>query len=104
MSFKIYWWNRGLQDNNTEMCSIHIEWKSVFAERFNRALKNKIEKYLISILKNVNIDKLYDIVNEYSNAYNHKNIIRTEIACNKISCYMRGSACSWIIVENAKVF
>ena len=93
-----------LQDNNTEMCSVHIEGKSVFALRFSRALKNKIYKYMISISKNVNIDKLDDIVNEYSNTYNHKTIIRTGIACNKISCYMRDSACKWIIVENAKVF
>ena len=32
-----------------------------------RTLKNKIYKYMTSISKNVYIDKLYDIVNEYNN-------------------------------------
>ena len=26
------------------------------------------------------------------------------ITCNKISCYMRDSACRWLIIENAKIF
>ena len=26
------------------------------------------------------------------------------IACKKISCYMRDSACSWLVVENTKIF
>ena len=45
------------------MYSIHNEGKSVVAERFIRALKNKIYKYMTSISKNVYIDKLDDIVN-----------------------------------------
>ena len=49
-----------LQDN---MYSIHIEGKSVVAERFIRTLKTKICKYMTSISKNVYIDKLDDIVN-----------------------------------------
>ena len=28
----------------------------------------------------------------------------TGIACKKIPCYMRDSACRWFIVENAKIF
>ena len=47
------------------MYSKHIEGKSVIAERFIRNLKNKIYKYMTSILKNVYIDKLDDIVNKY---------------------------------------
>ena len=43
------------------------------AERFIRTLKNNIYKYLTSISKNVNIDKLDDIVNKYNNTY-HKTI------------------------------
>ena len=42
---------------------------SVVAERFIRTLKNKIYKYMTSISKNVYIDKLDDIVNEYNNTY-----------------------------------
>ena len=51
------------------MYSIHNEGKSVIAERFIRTLKNKIHKYMTSISKNVYIDKLGDIVDEYNNTY-----------------------------------
>ena len=43
--------------------------KSVVAERFIRTLKNKIYKYMTSASKNVYIDKLDDIVNEYNKKY-----------------------------------
>ena len=49
------------------MHSTHNEKKSVVAERFIRTLKNKTYKYMTSILKNVYIDKLDDIVNKYHN-------------------------------------
>ena len=52
------------------MHSTYNEGKSVAPERFIRTLKNKIYKYMISILKNVYIDKLDDIVHEYNNTYN----------------------------------
>ena len=55
------------------MYSIHNEGKSVIAERFIRTLKNKIYKYMTTISKNVYIDKLDDIVDEYNNIY-HKTI------------------------------
>ena len=51
------------------MYSIHNEGKSVVVERFTRTLKTKIYKYMTSISKNVCIDKLDDIVNEYNNTY-----------------------------------
>ena len=56
-----------LQDNDIVMYSTNNEGKSVVAERFIRTLKNKIYKYMTSISKNVYIDKLDDIVNEYIN-------------------------------------
>ena len=43
--------------------------KSVIVERFIRTLKNKIYKYMTSILKNIYIDKLDGIVNKYNNTY-----------------------------------
>ena len=49
------------------MYSTNNEGKSVVAERFIRMLKSKIYKYMTSISKNVYIDKLGDIVNEYNN-------------------------------------
>ena len=49
------------------------EGKFVVAERFIRTLKTKIYKYMTSISKNVYIDKLDDIVNEYNNTY-HRTI------------------------------
>ena len=52
-----------------EECSTHNEGKSVVAERFIRKLKGKIYKYMTSISKNVYINKLDDIVDEYNNTY-----------------------------------
>ena len=49
------------------MCLTQNEGKSVVAERSIRTLKNKFYKYMTSISKNVNIDKLDDIVNKYNN-------------------------------------
>ena len=51
------------------MYSIHNKEKSVFAERFIRTLRTKIYKYMTSVSKNVYIDKLVDMVNEYNNTY-----------------------------------
>ena len=55
------------------MYSTHNEGKSAAAERFIRTIKNKINKYMTSVSKNVYIDKLYDIVGEYDNTY-HRTI------------------------------
>ena len=62
-----------LQDNNIAMYLTHNVGKSVVAERFIRAIKNKIYKYMTSVSKNVYSDKLDDIVNEYNNTY-HRTI------------------------------
>ena len=51
------------------MYSTHNEGKSFVAYRFIRTLKNKIYKYMTSISKNIDIDKLDDIVNKYNNTY-----------------------------------
>ena len=58
------------------MCSIHNDGKSVVAERFIRALKNKIYKHITSISKHVYMDKLDDIVDKYNNKYH--NTIKTK--------------------------
>ena len=55
------------------MYSTNNEAKSVVAERFIRAVNNKICKYTTSISKNVCIDKLDEIVNKYNNTF-HKTI------------------------------
>ena len=62
-----------LKDNHVEIYSIHNEEKSVVAESFIRTLKTKIYKYMTSLSKNVYIDKLDDIVDEYNNTY-HRTI------------------------------
>ena len=62
-----------LKDNDIEMYSKDNEGKSVVAEIFIRTLKTKIYKYMTSISKNMYIDKLDDIVNEYNNTY-HRTI------------------------------
>ena len=51
------------------MYSTHNKGKSVVAERFIRAIKSKIYKYMTSISKSMYIGKLDDIVNEYNNTY-----------------------------------
>ena len=58
-----------LQYNDIVMYSTNNEGKSVVAERFIRTLKSKIYKHMTSISKNVYINKLNDIVDEYNNTY-----------------------------------
>ena len=60
------YFKKWLRDNNITMYSTHNEGKSVVAERFTRTLKSKIYKYITSTSKNVYIDKLDDIVDEYN--------------------------------------
>ena len=62
-----------LKNNDIEMFSIHNEGKSVVAERFIRRLNTKIYKYMTSVSKNMYINKLDDIMNEYNNTY-HRTI------------------------------
>ena len=62
-----------LKYNVIEMYSINNKGKSVAAERFIRTLKNKIYKHMTAVPKNVYIDKLDDIINEYNNTY-HRTI------------------------------
>ena len=58
-----------LQGKDIVMYSTHDERKSLVAERFIRTFKNKIYNHMTSISKNVYIDKLDEIVNEYNNTY-----------------------------------
>ena len=51
------------------MYSTDNEGKPVVAERFIRTLKSKIYKHMTSISRNVYIDKLDDVVDEYNNKY-----------------------------------
>ena len=67
-----------LQDNDIVMYSTHNEGKSVVAERFIRTLKSKIYKDMTSISKNVYIDKLDDIVDEYNNTYQYHTTIKVK--------------------------
>ena len=55
------------------MYLMHNEGKSVVAKRFIKTLMTKMYKYMASISKNVYINKLDDIFNEYNNIY-HKTI------------------------------
>ena len=59
----------------------HNKGKSATAERFIRTLKSKIYKYMTSVSKNMYIDKLDDIVNEYSNTY-HRTIKMNSVHVN----------------------
>ena len=52
------------------MCSTHNEGKSVVAERFMRTFKNKIDRHMTAVSKNVHI---YNSDDEYNNTY-HRTI------------------------------
>ena len=49
------------------MYSTYNEGKSIVAERFIRALQNKIVLHMTAVLKNVYFDVLDNIVNKYNN-------------------------------------
>ena len=63
-----------MQDNDIEMFSEHNEGKSVAAERFIRILRKKLQIPDFSI-KNEYIDKLDNIVNNYTNTYHQTYIL-----------------------------
>ena len=73
MNFIINQWNHFIQMNHLEMYSTHNEEESAIAEILIWTLRNGIYKYMTSILKNRNTDKLDDTVHKYSNTY-HKTI------------------------------
>ena len=62
-----------LQKNVIEMYSTHDKGKSVLSERFIKTLKTYIYKHMTAVPKNVYINKVNDIVNEYNNTY-HRTI------------------------------
>ena len=61
-----------LKKNGIKMYLPHKEGKPVIAERFIKTLKNKVYKCATSVSKNIYIDKLDDIVNQYNNTYHSK--------------------------------
>ena len=67
----------GLEYNVIKMYSTHNEGKSIAAERFIRTSKNKNYKYMTSVSKNENIDKLDNIVNKYNHTYRVKTVKNT---------------------------
>ena len=58
--------NSWLYDNGIEMYSTHNKGKSTVAERFIRTLKTKIHKHMTVVPKNLYIDKLFEIVPNWS--------------------------------------
>ena len=71
-----------LEKHYIEMYSTHNEGQSVRAKRLIRTLKNKIYKYMTSILKNMYIRILDDIVNKYNNKY-HKTMKMKPVVVKK---------------------
>ena len=59
-----------LKNKEIEMYSTYNEGKSVVAERFIRALKNKLYKHMTAIGKNVYWNVLNDVVEKYNNTIN----------------------------------
>ena len=73
---------------SVDMNSTHNEGQSVVTERSIRTSK-KNYKYMISVSKNVYIDKLDDIVNKYNNTY--QSTIKIKPAYVKSSTYIDSS-------------
>ena len=65
--FKNQLFKNYLRNNNTAKHSPYNEKKSIFAERFIRTLKNKIQQHITVISGDRYFDFLDDIVNKYSN-------------------------------------
>ena len=86
MNFTINLLKKCIKDKDIEMYSIHNEGKPVVTERFIRTLKTKIYKYMTSISKNVYINKLDDIVNEYNNTYHR--VIKMKLVDVKDNTYI----------------
>ena len=78
-----------LEKDGIEMYSTHNEVKFVVAERFIRTLKKEIYTYMISVSKNVYIDKLDDIINKHNNTYH--NTIKMKPADVKSNTYIDSS-------------
>ena len=72
-----------LKENDIEMYSTHNERKSVVAEKLIRTLDIKICKCMISISKEMYIDKLDDIVNKDNNIY-HRTIKIKPVDVNQV--------------------
>ena len=58
-----------LQENDINVYSTRSDGKTVVVERDFRTLKNKIEKYMTIMSKNLYIGKLVNIANKYHNTY-----------------------------------
>ena len=65
--FENYLFKRVLKKINIKMYSIYNQGKSVVAEKFIRALKNKIYKHMTAVLNNFYCDVLDDIIKKYNN-------------------------------------
>ena len=74
-----------LENNNTEMYSMHNRGKSVVAERFIRISNNKTHDVITSISKNISIDKLDDIVHKYNITY-HRTIKMKPVDVKSNTC------------------
>ena len=69
------------------MYSAHNEGKSAVVERFIKTFKNKIYKHMTSIPKNVHLDKLDNMVNEYNIAYHRAIKMKSNDVNNYIYIY-----------------
>ena len=67
------------------MYSMHNRIKSVVAGIFIKILKTKIYKHMTSITKNVYMDKLNDIIDEYNNTY-HRTIKTKPVDVKDSTC------------------
>ena len=59
------------QNYDIDMYTTHNQGKFDVPDRFIKALKNKIYKYMTSLSKHVYIDKLDNVVNKYNHTYHN---------------------------------
>ena len=72
---------------------------SAFLEHFKSAFLEHLQAHIL-----INYSLHANHGGTFVHSMYHETIIRMGITCNKISCYMHDSACSWLIIENAKIF
>ena len=83
------------------------EGKPAVAERFIRTLKDKIYEYMTLISRNVYVDKLDEIVNQYNNTY-RKTIKMKPVdisLCMYLEFNIKNSKgdCKFKVVDNVRI-
>ena len=83
------YFKKWLHDTSIKMYSTHNEGKPVVAGRFIRTLKNKIDKQMTAVSKNVYFDVLNNIVDEYNNTYHRTIKMKPDVKSDSIEYLLK---------------